>query len=342
MGALTNYDGTDQFQLRYLGNDSAPIVRGTNYTAVGIQTAIQNIAGWPAGGTATVSAVSDTSFTVTFGGTLANTDVDELELVNCTGCTGFTGEIAKGGQTTRHGAVTATGDSIPTVTTPASFTIPLRTPFALTGSGSDADGDPLTYLWEQNDAGSGSGTGLVDNNKLNGPLFRQFSVIANVSDEDTLQYDSPGENHATADPTRVFPDLDQVLANNTNADGGTCPPADPTPTPAQIDCFSEFLPNGTYQPTSLHFRVTVRDGRGGVNGAPVTLTLAPSTGFRVTSPDTAVTWEGGSQQNVTWATGAPKRRLSTPPRSRSASLRTAATRIPTCLPKPPRTMARRR
>jgi len=118
---------------------------------------------------------------VTFGGTLANTDVDELELVNCTGCTGFTGEIAKGGQTTRHGAVTATGDSIPTVTTPPSFTIPLRTPFALTGSGSDADQDPLTYLWEQNDAGGGTGTGLVDNIKLNGPLFRQFSVIANVS-----------------------------------------------------------------------------------------------------------------------------------------------------------------
>src|SRR4029078_6874057 len=92
-------------------------------------------------------------------------------------------------------------------------------------------------------------------------------------------------------------------ATNTTADAGTCPPAHPPPTPAQIDCFSEFLPNGTYQPTALHFRVTVRDGRGGVNGAPVTLTLAPSAGVRVTSPDTAVTWEGGSQQTVTWATG---------------------------------------
>ena len=40
-----------------------------------------------------------------------------------------------------------------------------------------------------------------------------------------------GENHVTDDPTRVFPDLEQILANNTNADTGACAPADPTPTP---------------------------------------------------------------------------------------------------------------
>ena len=38
-------------------------------------------------------------------------------------------------------------------TSPEAFTIPVRTPFTLTASGSDADGDPLTYLWEQNDPG---------------------------------------------------------------------------------------------------------------------------------------------------------------------------------------------
>ena len=40
---------------------------------------------------------------------------------------------------------------------------------------------------------------------------------------DTLQYNSPGENHLTTSPTRVFPDLQQILDNNTNADTGACP-----------------------------------------------------------------------------------------------------------------------
>ena len=49
----------------------------------------------------------------------------------------------------------------PVVTAPATFTIPLRTPFALTGSATDADGDPLLYSWEQNDRGGTAGTSLL-------------------------------------------------------------------------------------------------------------------------------------------------------------------------------------
>ena len=53
----------------------------------------------------------------------------------------------------------------------------------------------------------------------------------------------------TTDPTRVFPDLGQILANNTNAVTGTCPtaPAAPTVVPPEIrDCFSEFLPTADW------------------------------------------------------------------------------------------------
>jgi hypothetical protein len=71
MGVLTGFSTNgQQFQLRYLGNDSVPIVRGTNVNASGIEAAIEGIAGWPAGGTATVSSVGDTAFTINFGGTL--------------------------------------------------------------------------------------------------------------------------------------------------------------------------------------------------------------------------------------------------------------------------------
>ena len=92
-----------------------------------------------------------------------------------------------------------------------------------------------------------------------------------MSDADLLLYDSPGQNAAAPSPTRVFPDLAQILANNTNAETGTCPAGD-------VDCFSEFLPTAAYvgipgwnaNPPSLHFRLTARDGRpggGGVNNA---------------------------------------------------------------------------
>ncbi len=88
----------------------------------------------------------------------------------------------------------------------------MRTPFALTGAATDTDGDPITYMWEQNDRGAATGTGLISNTKLNGPLFRQFGTRAVVTSAGTLEYGSPGENHTTSDPTRVFPDMAQILA----------------------------------------------------------------------------------------------------------------------------------
>jgi trimeric autotransporter adhesin len=305
MAALTGFDGTDSFQLRYNGKDSAPIVRGTNFTNAGIQAAIQGIAGWPAFGTASVSIVPDTSFTITLGGSLVGMDVSPISLVNCKGCTGYIGEVAKGGPTTHRGKVDPTGNSYPVVTVPAQFTIPLRTPFALTGSATDADGDTLTYTWEQNDRGGPTGTALMSDLKTNGPLFRQFGSAAVVSASDALEYDPPGENAAGTEATRVFPDLAQILANDTNAENGTCPAGD-------VDCFSEFLPTAAYvgvagvnaSPPSLHFRLTARDGRadgGGVNTATTTLVLAANAGpFLVTAPNTAETYPGGSIQTVRW------------------------------------------
>ncbi|GIF63045.1 hypothetical protein Ais01nite_10800 [Asanoa ishikariensis] len=312
----------DSFTLSFDGVASSPVVRGVGYSLAGIKAAIDAVL--PAGTTVTVAAfggtgtLTDVGFQVTFTGAA---NVSALALTDLVGASGFVGETAKGGPIDNGGnVVTETGNHAPVVTVPAAVTIPVRTPFALTGSAIDAEGDAVTYLWEQNDrgglsGGSTVGTALVNNVKTNGPLFRQFGTAAIVSPTDTLEYYSPGENAVSVDPTRVFPDLAQIAAGNTNAATGTCPAAPPPPTsggsnvPADVrDCYSEFLPTADWvgfdNDRTMHFRLTARDGHsggGGVANAEVAITLAPSAGpFLVTSQSAATTVSGGAPLALSW------------------------------------------
>ena len=184
----------------------------------------------------------------------------------------------------------ATANHSPVVTAPAGFTIPTRTPFHLTGAGSDADGNTLTYLWEQNDTATARACSPTP--KATGPLFRVFGTAAAVSGADSLLSPSPGQNTAGTDPTRVFPDLAQIAANTTNA-VTNCPASN-------VTCFSEFLPTSAYA-DALHFRLTARDGAGGVSHADTTLTLAKSAGpFRITSQASAFSVDAGTRVTLTW------------------------------------------
>jgi hypothetical protein len=313
----TNHGGAnDSFTLNYNGSVSAPITNGVNFTAAGIQTALTPIL--PAGGTVTVAGFgggtfNNTGFQITYTGTLAGTNVPILLALQdfSSGASGFVNETDKGGAVDNKGIVTSTGNAIPVVTAPAGFMIPLRTPFALTGSATDADGDTLTYSWEQNDRGAAAGTSLLINTKTNGPLFAMFPKSGQISDDDSLLYDSPGENHLTTNPTRVFPDLQQILDDNTNAATGACPTG-PIALPVAVnvnECFAEFLPTIDYvgfagqnqTPLSLHFRFTVRDGKGGMDNKDTTLLIDNTAGpLRVTSQGSAVSYAGNSTQTVTW------------------------------------------
>ncbi|MBK7669104.1 MAG: T9SS type A sorting domain-containing protein [Sphingobacteriaceae bacterium] len=95
---------------------------------------------------------------------------------------------------------TTTGNNPPVVTGPGTFNVPKSTPFSLTGTGVDPDGDPLTYSWEETDAGTAGGNW----NSGNRPYFMSYTP--------------------TPSPTRLFPKLSVILSGNlTGTRGEYCP-----------------------------------------------------------------------------------------------------------------------
>ncbi|WP_372728484.1 M12 family metallo-peptidase [Nocardioides sp.] len=291
------------------------VVRGNStYNLLRLSDQMRTLTGHTVrvGGYDGAPAPVDGGFTLTFsvpedGG---GVDLPRLEVAAVNGATASIGVQTNGGEGTNAGhVITTSANRKPVTVAPAAKTLPIRTPFTLTGSATDADGDELIHLWEQSNAGATTGTALVSNTKANGPLFRVFGTSADVSLEDSLKSPSPGQNLADGSPSRTFPDLEQILAGNTNAATGACPaaPADTNEkVPAAIvDCYSEFLPTADYGST-MTFRLTTRDRSliaGGTSFATVVLTLDKAAGpFLVTSRSTpgprAV---GGSTETVTWA-----------------------------------------
>ncbi len=103
------------------------------------------------------------------------------------------------------GTLSATGNSLPaTIDAGADVTIPMQTPFVLTGSASaDPDGNTLSYQWDQIDAnGTATDGSTVDTDLVDNPLFRSFVPKGT--------------------PTRYFPRLSSLLAATTDI-GETLP-----------------------------------------------------------------------------------------------------------------------
>lgn len=176
----------------------------------------------------------------------------------------------------------ASTNATPAVQSIGNFTIPISTPFVLTGVATDAnETDVLTYCWEQNDNG-GTLTGAnssASETKITGPNFLTW--------------------YPTASPSRFFPKLESVIANSTTTSesGGSA------------GMLSEALSSVA---RTLNFRLTVRDNVPYRSTAPlkigqtnytdtavnVTSTAGP---FLVNSPNAAVSWVVGSTQTVTWS-----------------------------------------
>ena len=169
----------------------------------------------------------------------------------------------------------------PVIGAVSNYTIPISTPFALTGAATDANGDAITYCWEQNDNSTTTGTGSVASPaKATGPNWLTFP--------------------ATASGTRLFPKLSTILSGL-----NVTPPLPGGDAGANIEALSSVS-------RTLNFRLTVRDNHAYSSTAPVAVgqtafsdvvvTVSNTSGpFAVTAPNTAVTWAGGSSQNITWS-----------------------------------------
>ncbi|CAM3027325.1 secretion protein [Chryseobacterium flavum] len=165
---------------------------------------------------------------------------------------------------------TDTGNSIPTANAGLDYTIPKGTPFVLTGTGTDANGDSLTYIWEQMDNASSSQTGAssaASATKTSGPNFRSWAP--------------------TTVPVRYFPRMASVLAGATTTAGSEI----------TVEALSSVA-------RTLNFRFTVRDNRAGGSGNnsdDAVITVNGTAGpFNITSQNSATTYSGGSSQTVTW------------------------------------------
>ncbi|MAO81492.1 MAG: hypothetical protein CMH82_12700 [Nocardioides sp.] len=306
--SMTGFDDVDELTFHYPGAE--PITIGTSfleYNSLNISSTVYRLTGFRptvVGYDALLPPVSADGFTLQFNVSAGRgVDVERVTVTgDAPGFTATTGVQVQGGPGTNQGfLVEETANHAPTVTAPVDRTIPLRTPFELTGSATDTDGDALTYLWEQNDTGGTTGAQLTSASTASGPLFRVFGTAAEVSKEESLTYGSPDLNLATDDPSRSFPDLAQVLSGNTNAATGSCPAASGEVLAREVvECYSERLPTQT---RSLSFRLTARDGfatGGGTQYDDVTLTVGSAGPFRVTSQPAATVVEGGTTGTVTW------------------------------------------
>jgi hypothetical protein len=179
--------------------------------------------------------------------------------------------VSAGGGAACDAAVGSGNNPPSSVSAGANRTIPARTPFALTATANQTEGDPISYTWEQFDIGAASNSSTRDDDvDARRPIFRSFPP--------------------TSSPTRTFPKMANVLT----------PPADCT----QV---YECLPTRDWSGSSaMTFRVTARDfhaasGTGAAETDEVDITVVGTAGpFRVTLPVASTDWAAGVPADVAW------------------------------------------
>ena len=159
-------------------------------------------------------------------------------------------------------AITNFSNNPPTANAGRDYVIPKSTAFMLVGQGVDPEGDPITYTWEQNDPQNPNTTAAPVATRASGPMFRSI--------------------WGTSSPTRYMPSMATVLTGATSSTWEVCPSV----------------------ARDLNFSLTVRDNNSGIGQTAtdeMKVTVNGTAGpFVVNAPNTVVSWQGGSNQNVTW------------------------------------------
>lgn len=162
---------------------------------------------------------------------------------------------------------TAIANNPPVIDAGRDYTIPISTPFILKGTGSDPEGNAVTYCWEQFDTAVSTfnANSIAYATKPNGPMFRSFAP--------------------TTTPVRYMPALSSVLNNQL------------TTTWESVSSIAK----------TMNFTLTGRDnavtGTAQTKTDAMIVTVSASAGpFAVTSQNTDnIGWEKGSSQTITWS-----------------------------------------
>ena len=155
---------------------------------------------------------------------------------------------------------TTTTNHPPVVTSSPNYVVPASTPFSLTGSATDADGDVLSYSWEEID-NNNTGGNWNDGNK---PYFRS--------------------NNPISSPTRMFPKLSVVLSGTYTTTIGEFLPATTQTLNFRLTARDNKMGGGGV--CSAVSTVTVNATAG-----PFSITYPNTTG---------ISWASASSQTITW------------------------------------------
>ncbi len=89
-------------------------------------------------------------------------------------------EISNKLLSTNCAAFISFNNAAPVASNVPNYTIPKSTPFVLTASATDANGDALSYCWEEYDLEAGSSEPPTSDD-IDGPMFRSFNPVASPS-----------------------------------------------------------------------------------------------------------------------------------------------------------------